>query len=90
MDDPKSHFCCFISILHIPDFGRRVYFLFHPRWDPSVTEPMAVVFQMWREESGFLEMFLAYYSQFEENVAGGKAYRDFLFDIICAHELSLK
>lgn len=45
---------------------------------------------MWREESGFLEMFLAYYGQFEENVVSQKAYRDFLFDIICAHEMSLK
>ena len=44
---------------------------------------------MWRQEAGFLEMFLAYYSQFEENLVGNKAYRDFLFDIICAHETSL-
>ena len=44
---------------------------------------------MWREESGFLEMFLAYYSQFEENVSGRKAYRDFLLEVLCAHELSL-
>ena len=44
---------------------------------------------MWREESGFLEMFLAYYNQFEENVTCKKAYRDFLFDILCLHEQSL-
>lgn len=42
--------------------------------------------QMWREESGFLEMFLAYYSQFEENVTEQKPYRDFLFDVLCLHE----
>ena len=46
--------------------------------------------QMWREESGFLEMFLAYYNQYEENVTGKKAYRDFLSDIICVHERSVR
>ena len=41
---------------------------------------------MWREEFGFLEMFLAYYSQFEDNLTQQKAYRDFLFDVLIAHE----
>ena len=45
--------------------------------------------QMWRVENGFLEMFLAYYSQFEENVSEKKAYRDFLLEVLCAHEESL-
>lgn len=45
--------------------------------------------QMWRGETGFLETFLAYYSQFDENVMEKKAYRDFLVDIISAHENSL-
>ena len=48
-----------------------------------------MILQMWREETGVLEMFMAYYSQFEENVTERKAYRDFLFDILCLHELSL-
>ena len=48
-----------------------------------------LLFQMWREESGFLEMFLAYYSQFEENLVSAKTYRDFLFDILCLHERSV-
>ena len=43
---------------------------------------------MWREESGFLEMFLAYYSQFEENLTSQKAYRDFLMEVLCHHEMS--
>lgn len=41
---------------------------------------------MWREQAGFLEMFLAYYGQFEENLLRKKTYTEFLFDIICAHE----
>ena len=41
---------------------------------------------MWRQESGFLEMFLAYYSQFEDNLTEKKAYRDFLYDILSLHE----
>ena len=45
---------------------------------------------MWQQESGVLEMFLAYYNQFEENLVGNKAYRDFLMEIICSHETSLK
>ena len=44
--------------------------------------------QMWREESGFLEMFLAYYNQFED-LTGKKEYRDFLFDVLSLHEQSL-
>lgn len=44
---------------------------------------------MWRNEAGCLEMFLAYYSQFQENFAQRKPYRDFLFEIISAHERSL-
>ena len=44
---------------------------------------------MWRQESGFLEIFLAYYSQFEENILTKKSYTDFLFDIISAHEQSI-
>lgn len=44
---------------------------------------------MWRDEAGFLEMFLAYYSQYEENVTSHKGYRDFLFDIISTHEMSM-
>lgn len=42
--------------------------------------------QMWREQAGFLEMFLAYYAQCEENVLRKKTYTEFLFNIICAHE----
>ena len=44
---------------------------------------------MWRQESGFLEMFLAYYGQFEENLTSPKAYRDFLLEVLSAHEQSL-
>ena len=45
---------------------------------------------MWREEIGFLEMFLAYYCEFEENLTRKRAYRDFLLEVLCAHETSLK
>lgn len=43
-------------------------------------------FQMWREEIGFHEMFLAYYAQFEGSLAFGKRHRDFLFEILACHE----
>lgn len=46
--------------------------------------------QMWQKESGFLEMFLAYYNEFEENVTEEKTYRDFLFDIISHHATKFK
>ena len=42
---------------------------------------------MWRDETGTLEMFLAYYGQFDE--ATKKPHRDFLFDILSLHEMSL-
>lgn len=55
----------------------------------SKFDGFALCLQMWREEIGFLETFLAYYSQFDENLTQKKTYRDFLCDIISAHEQSL-
>ena len=54
--------------------------------ETNVNSIFRSISQMWREESGFLEMFLAYYSQFEENLTGKKAYRDFLLEVLGARE----
>lgn len=44
---------------------------------------------MWRYESGVLEMFLTYYSQFEENSLTQRTYRDFLVEVLSAHEATI-
>ena len=43
---------------------------------------------MWRDETDFLDMFMTYYnSQFEvQESSSKKKYRDFLMEIIAAHE----
>lgn len=44
---------------------------------------------MWRQESGFCEMFLAYYNcHFMDAVTPQTSYRDFLFEILSRHEES--
>lgn len=46
--------------------------------------------QMWREEVGCLEMFLAYFKANVEDVGKTVTYRDFLSDILSVHEKHLK
>lgn len=41
---------------------------------------------MWRQETGFLEMFLSYYWQFQRETKSVRDYRDFLFDVLNVHE----
>ena len=44
---------------------------------------------MWRDETDFLDLFMAYYnSHFESHETSKKKYRDFLMEIITAHEES--
>lgn len=45
---------------------------------------------MWRCETGCLEMFLAYYEVFGGTASEKKTYRDFLLEVLSAHEQSLR